>query len=994
MRKTGKFSCVSRAACGVLAAAMALSLGACVEPGGKEVLYMKETYKKQLPELVSFEKAEDLTLVSISGGEGVLSADYVGHASQSAQGLQLSGKAGQTATVSLDGALQVDDTRRYDIRWHEHMGFAVDLNNPNDFDVKVTLRLYDSEAGEGMYATKELILRPGTELAFEWMNEEITRFDEVDLTHIDKVELSATAEKDFVLYTDNWRLLEPYGEKNVYYYDIPGASTSAKYNETAAFVALQGVINRMGPALQLWCGDNGGMDNSWWKIMTAEGYWLNGYNRKELKTFEAVVDKFADRISGVIIWDEAVPATINVASTLAGVFNAVPVVYGSAEYELLVTQKGYKVLYDLRGKFDGKTDPAPGVKTTGSPKNDAYLFAKWLVLDAGLCDPLYFGEYQDSYIISPDQADSRWFVVDRDAMTAKKGFMYDLNYWPNISADDEVNSPAGVDYNTTCALLDSAWAQLRESHIIEVLGCSNFYGKYTSVYSASEGEWGNIQLITEHHGMLTADAECRNASFYYHAPQSHQLVQNAPSERAVSSSYEEGKVYVMIEGFDYDGLCQNYGNWQWMAADRTVSTRLIPVSLSATVMVYKYSPAIMQYYYDTKTEKDFIVGGPSGVGYVLPSHMDERMVELFAEQGKHYYSRLNYKVANFNIDNQIPDDSILEAYSTFATDGYGVTNISGPQVKTKLVNRMVLNVLGGVGSKEATAAAKEMMTQIKYYNPGMKPGDTVFYTARFARADIGFYDDVAKACQEIYADYNFEFVDPYTYYYYLREYLGGDNNRLSSVTDWDVAERVCAQTTTTVTASFRNDGRDTWKKGDVFGLLQLTDKAGNVVAELKSKLKNDVKPLQTAELSFDVTWPEKTGDYNVKIQMSDGEKTFEEYFNVAFETKVRVAETWDELPGSFRPLTPTNQVPHEGSTTITFKWEESQGAQSYKIVLARDKNFKEVVETAEGLTEATYTTTVALEDGLHFWKVEATNGVGSVEEIFGSFMHRNESRVK
>jgi len=711
----------------VLAAAMALSLGACVKPGGKEVLYMKETYKKQLPELVSFENAEDLTLVSISGGEGVLSADYVGHASQSAQGLQLSGKAGQTAAVSLDGALQVDDTRRYDIRWHEYMGLAVDLKNPNDFDVKVTLRLYDSEAGEGAHATKELILRAGVELTFEWMNEEITRFDEVDLTHIDKVELSATADKDFVLYTDGWRLLEPYAEKSVYYYDIPWASTSAKYNETVAFVAMQGVINRLGPSLQLWCGDKGGMDNSWWRIMSAEGYWLNGYTRKELKTFEAVVDKFAYRISGVIIWDEAVPATVNVASTMAGVFNAVPVVYGTPEYELLVTQKGYPVLYDLRGKFDGKTDPAPGVATTGSPKNDAYLFAKWLVLDAGLCDPLYFGEYQDSYIISPDQADSRWFVVDRDAMTAKKGFMYDLNYWPNISADDEVNSPAGVDYNTTCALLDSAWAQLRESHIIEVLGCSNFYGKYTSVYPAHDGEWGNIQLITEHHGMLTADAECRNASFYYHAPQSHQLVQNAPSERAVSSSYEEGKVYVMIEGFDYDGLCQNYGNWQWMASDRTTSTRLIPVSLSATVMVYKYSPAIMQYYYDTKTEKDFIVGGPSGVGYVLPSHMDERMTELFAEQGKHYYSRLNYKVANFNIDNQIPDDSILEAYSTFATDGYGVTNISGPQVTTKLVNRMVLNVLGGVGSKEANDAAKEMMTQIKYYNPGMKPGDTVTY---------------------------------------------------------------------------------------------------------------------------------------------------------------------------------------------------------------------------------------------------------------------------
>ena len=108
----------------------------------------------------------------------------------------------------------------------------------------------------------------------------------------------------------------------------------------------------------------------------------------------ALLDPFLDTLSGAVLYDPLVPATSNVASTVAGVEGMVPVCnrpgsHGASVYSQLVGSKALKVGMSLVGKFTGAR--------THSKKNDAYLWAKETYLDTGKTNPLLLAYYVDYF---------------------------------------------------------------------------------------------------------------------------------------------------------------------------------------------------------------------------------------------------------------------------------------------------------------------------------------------------------------------------------------------------------------------------------------------------------------------------------------------------------------------------------------------------------------------------------------------------------------------
>ena len=87
-----------------------------------------------------------------------------------------------------------------------------------------------------------------------------------------------------------------------------------------------------------------------------------------------------------MIWDPTVPATVNVATTIAGVENAVVLSPELAD-SYLGTWK-LPVLKDLRGQFTGTE--------TGSKKNDAYRWAIREYLARGRCSAHRFCLFEDA----------------------------------------------------------------------------------------------------------------------------------------------------------------------------------------------------------------------------------------------------------------------------------------------------------------------------------------------------------------------------------------------------------------------------------------------------------------------------------------------------------------------------------------------------------------------------------------------------------------------
>ena len=121
--------------------------------------------------------------------------------------------------------------------------------------------------------------------------------------------------------------------------------------------------------------------------MSRDHRWLEGRKLRPVADLSTLVQLAGRRLKGAVIWDPAVPATINVATTCAGVRDAIVLSPELADRYLAAWH--LPVILDLRGKFDGHE--------TGSAKNDAY---RWAVREyQGLCSAhRFFCLFEDAFV--------------------------------------------------------------------------------------------------------------------------------------------------------------------------------------------------------------------------------------------------------------------------------------------------------------------------------------------------------------------------------------------------------------------------------------------------------------------------------------------------------------------------------------------------------------------------------------------------------------------
>ncbi|WP_179215461.1 S-layer homology domain-containing protein [Paenibacillus sp. MY03] len=177
-------------------------------------------------------------------------------------------------------------------------------------------------------------------------------------------------------------------------------SSKLAYDYLKLASALQGLANRDKPQLYFHFESNGiakqsnlDIDNFWLEQLSGQDKLLSNYDQVAVDDFFELLDLLQDAADGVVLWDEDVPATANVASTIAGVENLLPIRYddnpGSVYDEVVTQRELWPVSKNLVGMFTGSgTIPGTdGEPSTGSAKNDAYIWAKINYLDAGLTNP-------------------------------------------------------------------------------------------------------------------------------------------------------------------------------------------------------------------------------------------------------------------------------------------------------------------------------------------------------------------------------------------------------------------------------------------------------------------------------------------------------------------------------------------------------------------------------------------------------------------------------
>ena len=160
--------------------------------------------------------------------------------------------------------------------------------------------------------------------------------------------------------------------------------TKLRYDMLKFVVAVQGLRNRDFPEIYLFWQD---ADHFWLDYMTKEGNFMHGMEQVPVATFDEFLSLYADfiRACGLALWDYAVPATMNVATTACGVDGYLPVRFDEAENSIqnrVVAATGAPVKLNLVGKFTGRgMVPDTDRPSTGSTKCYSLLL-RWL-LQAG-----------------------------------------------------------------------------------------------------------------------------------------------------------------------------------------------------------------------------------------------------------------------------------------------------------------------------------------------------------------------------------------------------------------------------------------------------------------------------------------------------------------------------------------------------------------------------------------------------------------------------------
>lgn len=214
----------------------------------------------------------------------------------------------------------------------------------------------------------------------------------------------------FALLTTNMASLGTVGAapglQTLYVFDLKSfirekgaVSQKVAYDYQKLATTLQGIVNRNAPQIYYFYESNSmaaeanvETDRYWFEKLNQPGQFLHDYVKDDSRSFSELLSIFAPSVNGVVVWDEAVPATANVASTIAGVDNLLPVRYDpspESAYSELTVRMEMPVVVDLRGKFTGSgAIPEIDRPSTGSAKNDAYLWAKTLYLDTGKTNPM------------------------------------------------------------------------------------------------------------------------------------------------------------------------------------------------------------------------------------------------------------------------------------------------------------------------------------------------------------------------------------------------------------------------------------------------------------------------------------------------------------------------------------------------------------------------------------------------------------------------------
>jgi hypothetical protein len=553
-------------------------------------------------------------------------------------------------------------------------------------------------------------------------------------------------------------------QKKIYVYRLTGSEKTQLYDEAVAVSCFQGILNRRGPVFYVISSDN--QDPVYWlKKFTCDGRWLQGATIDTLKSLDDVFRLAADEIKGSVIWDTVVPATLNVATTIAGIENGVVL---SPDLATKYSSRwNLPVIKDLRGMFTGKI--------TGSAKNDAYRWAISNYLSKGLCYRHRLSLYEDAW--SSRAKGDIGYVVTRDWAVLKGSFVFDLSPWGDEPPLDDPLQKPGTDLETYKMILGEILNQTEGKEMTEIAGFFAF-SKYSNMpdhkssHEPVPTEWESVYLMTPYNCYQnTVASSCFNQSFHSQAP-----VRNLKQHRPSIEKKLENKIYICILMADYDSATCLY-SFLWKFWEDPKRGEL-PFLWGLNPNLIETYPDIIDYFYSTLKDNDYFGSDASAAGYMNPNRIQPQFIPLFTDHNKKFFSQLDMTIAPMVLDWDLPTARTKDVFSAFAPDGMGTiiydfhNNTVGHQQPEVWKGMPVMELHNETGANENFKKNAETISDHIKNAPKDQPS---FYLFRIVWTSPGDVWSSMKLVREQNPGLDIEVMDPYNFGRLFKEYYGKEN---------------------------------------------------------------------------------------------------------------------------------------------------------------------------------------------------------------------------
>ncbi|HUV04936.1 MAG TPA: GxGYxYP domain-containing protein [Armatimonadota bacterium] len=420
--------------------------------------------------------------------------------------------------------------------------------------------------------------------------------------------------------------------------------------EKISAISLQGIVNRDAP--------NVFYRSRFWNWPEADEKWIEwfreakGVEFTQLDNLPQLIERFRDRIKGCVVWDPRLDQTKWIAATTAGTHDLLPIAP-----ECIGRYGDLPIVEDLRGRWNKEMEAARWAADNLIEKTNRRI------------------AYSVEVCWSGCTVDSIDYVV------RERGFIYSLRHGKRREGEGDWQE-------------EQCLARQVHSRI----------GPNAPIFGWGEPEEDYCRLISHHNNFIMC-SEAPNLSYFARIP-CYRTDWTQEARRDPSSFVLEDKHYIAFNTSEGDSPKMHAAlqGGAWFDQNRGNA----PINWGANPICLKFFPALLEYYWDTATEKDYFMGGASGAGYVYPNMMPNP--QAYFEQVREYFAKadMHDTEAWLHFSGPVYDKyAEVSGMESFAMPcgPYGVTAVNGGSAVVFMRGNSKLNYFNARGTAEDLANA-------------------------------------------------------------------------------------------------------------------------------------------------------------------------------------------------------------------------------------------------------------------------------------------------